>query len=48
MLKKGDDHLEDDLWTFERKMSTKEAQELCRVLFDEAFDLMNYSVHGDS
>lgn len=48
VLKKGDDHLEDDLWTFDRKMSTKEAQELCRVLFDEAFDLMNYSVHGDS
>lgn len=48
ILKKGDDELEDELWKFDRKMSTKEAQEMCRVLFDEAFDLMNYSVHGDS
>jgi hypothetical protein len=48
MLKKSDDALEDELWTFDRKMSSTEAQQLCRVLFDEAFDLMNYSVHGDS
>lgn len=48
ILKKGDNELEDELWKFDRTMSTKEAQEMCRVLFDEAFDLMNYSVHGDS
>lgn len=48
VLKKGDTSLEDELWRFERKMSVTEAQEMCRVLFDEAFDLMNYTVHGDS
>lgn len=48
VLKRGDDSLEDELWKFERKMSATEAQEMCRVLFDEAFDLLNYAVHGDS
>lgn len=48
VLKKGEDYLEDELWKFERKMSATEAQQMCRVLFDEAFDLLNYSVHGDS
>jgi hypothetical protein len=48
ILKKSDSVLEDELWTFERNMSVTEAQQMCRVLFDDAFDLMNYSVHGDS
>ncbi len=48
ILKKGEDELEDELWKFDGKMSVKEAQEMCRLLFDEAFDLLNYAAHGDS
>lgn len=47
-LKRSDEVLEDELWTFDRTMGTTQAQQMCRVLFDEAFDLMNHAVHGDS
>lgn len=48
LLKKGDDVLEDELWTFDRKMSITEAAAIVRVCFDDAFDLMQWTVHGDS
>jgi hypothetical protein len=48
ILKKDDDFLEDELWTFERKMSMTEAQQMCRLIFDQAFDFLNTAVHGDS
>lgn len=48
ILKKDDDFLEDELWTFDRKMSMTEAQQMCRLIFDQAFDFLNTAVHGDS
>lgn len=47
LLKNGDDIIEDELWKFDSAMSLREAKELARILFDEAYDLMQFSVHGD-
>jgi hypothetical protein len=46
VLKKDDDVVEDELWRFERRMSSSEANEIVRVVFDGCFDLMNNFVHG--
>jgi hypothetical protein len=46
ILKKNDDFVEDELWKFDRKMSSTEATEMVRVVFDGCFDLMNNLVHG--
>lgn len=47
ILKVGDDIVEDDLWTFDSPMTNAEARDLARILFDEGYDLMQFSVHGD-
>lgn len=47
MLKKGERLVEDEIWTFERKISATEARELARVAFDDAYDLLQSAVHGD-
>lgn len=47
VLKRGDDVVEDELWKFETKCSATEARELCQVVFDDCYDLLNFSVHGD-
>lgn len=47
LLKVGDDIVEDEVWKFDSPMSNTEAKELARILFDEGYDLMQFSVHGD-
>ena len=47
LLKHGDDIVEDDIWKFTDPISPRESKELARILFDEGFDLMQFSVHGD-
>lgn len=47
VLKKGETVIEDELWRFDGKMSRTEASEIARVLFDDCFDLIQYSVYGD-
>lgn len=47
ILKAGDDIVEDELWRFDSPMTRDEAEDLTRILFDEGYDLMQYSVHGD-
>jgi hypothetical protein len=47
VLKKDDDILEDELWKFDRQMGRSEAGEIVRVAFDDAYDLMQWTVHGD-
>lgn len=47
VLKKGETVIEDELWTFDGKMSRTEASEIARALFDDCFDLIQYSVYGD-
>lgn len=46
VLKKDDAFVEDELWKFDRRMSSGEANEMVRVIFDGCFDLMNNLVHG--
>lgn len=47
VLKNGDDVVEDELWKFDSPMSAAEARDLARILFDEGYDLMQFSVHGE-
>jgi hypothetical protein len=47
ILKNGDDIVEDELWKFDSPMSNSEAKELARILFDEGYDLMQFSMYGD-
>lgn len=47
VMKVGERIVEDELWTFERKVGVTEAKELARVAFDDAYDLMQHAVHGD-
>jgi hypothetical protein len=46
VLKQDGEAIEDELWRFDRKMSSGEAKEMVRVVFDGCFDLMNNLVHG--
>lgn len=48
ILKVGETLIEDELWTFDRKISKSEATKVVEAAFHDAFDLMQYSVHGDS
>lgn len=47
VLKKGETIVEDELWTFDGKMSRTEAGEIARAMFDDCFDMIQYSVYGD-
>lgn len=44
---KGDAAVEDEVWTFPRKISKTEAVELAEAAFHDTFDLMQFAVHGD-
>jgi hypothetical protein len=48
VLKRGETLVEDEVWTFSTKMSRTEASEIARVMFDDCFDLMQYSVYGEA
>lgn len=47
LLKHGDRIVEDEIWTFDGKVSTTEARELISVAFHECYDLLNTAVHGE-
>lgn len=47
VLRYGETLAEDEVWTFERKVSSTEAREVAKVAFDDAYDLLQYAVHGD-
>lgn len=46
VLRSGETLVEDEVWTFERKVSSTEAREVAKVAFDDAYDLLQYAVHG--
>ena len=48
LYKRGETEIEDELWKFERPISKTEAREIAEAAFHDTFDLMQYSVHGDS
>jgi hypothetical protein len=48
VLKVDDEVVEDDLWKFETPLTRKDVAEQARIMFDEAFDFMQFTAHGDS
>lgn len=46
-VRRGDDFLEDEVWTLTRQLGRAEAQEMAMVIFGDAYDMMNCIVHGD-
>ena len=48
ILKIGEELIEDELWTFDKKISKTEARQVIEAAFHDAYDLMQYSTHGDS
>lgn len=46
-LVKGDKCLEDERWKFDRKIGSTEATEAAKAIFDDAYDALNWMVHGD-
>jgi len=47
ILTSGDKVVEDELWKFDAAMTASDAKELARILFDEGYDLMQFSLYGD-
>jgi hypothetical protein len=46
-IRKGDEIVEDEIWSFGRKIGRSEAAEFARAVFDDAYDGINFMVHGD-
>ena len=46
-IRQGDDIVDDETWTFPRQIGRSEAMEFARAVFDDAYDGINYMVHGD-
>lgn len=47
VLKRGETVIEDETWKFPRPISRTEAKSLAEAAFHDAYDLIQYSVHGD-
>lgn len=45
-LKKGDEVVEDEVWTFETPAPTAELRDIAECVFHDSYDLMNYATHG--
>lgn len=46
-IRRGDEVAEDEVWSFDRSIGSTEAMELSRAIFDDAYDALNWMVHGD-
>ena len=44
---RGDDVVDEETWSFEAKIGRSEAMEVAKAVFDDAYDAMNWMVHGD-
>lgn len=47
ILKRNEAVVEDELWTFERPIGRSEAKGIAEAAFHDAYDLIQYTVHGD-
>lgn len=47
-VRRGDDVVEDEVWSFDGKLGRTEAKELAEVAFHDTYDLMQHAVYGDS
>ena len=46
-VRKGDDIIEDEVWSFGRSIGKTEAIELAMVVFHDSYDGLQYFAHGD-
>jgi hypothetical protein len=46
-ITKGDEVVDDEIWSFGRKIGKTEAREFARAVFDDAYDGINFMVHGE-
>ena len=44
-LKIDDQEVEDELWKFDRKLTKAEAAEIAKVVFQDAYQVMQYATH---
>jgi hypothetical protein len=47
VLKRGDKHIEDEVWVFSGKLSRSAAADISEAAFHDLYDLIQYAVHGD-
>lgn len=47
VLKHDEQAVEDEIWKISGSFSRKDAMELCRVVFDDAYDILNAAAHGE-
>lgn len=46
-VRHGDGVVEDEVWTFDRKVDKSEAKSIVSALFADAYDLMQHVTYGD-
>jgi hypothetical protein len=44
---KGDKVVDEELWSFGRKIGSSEAADAAKAVFDDAYDALNWMVNGD-
>ena len=44
---KGDKVIDEELWSFGRKIGSSEAADAAKAVFDDAYDALNWMVNGD-
>jgi hypothetical protein len=47
-VRKGDNIVEDEVWSFGRTVGKTEAMELAMAVFHESYDGLQYFAHGDA
>ena len=46
-ISRGEEIVDDEVWSFGRKIGKAEAREFARAVFDDAYDGINFMVHGE-
>ena len=46
-VRRGEDVLEDEVWSFDHPLGKTEALELAMAVFHEAYDGLQYFAHGE-
>ena len=46
-IRHDDKIVEDELWTFGRRIGREEAKGMAQAIFADAYDMMQFVVHGD-
>ena len=47
LVRNDDAVVEDESWRFGRRLGREEARSMVQAIFDDAYDMMNSTVHGD-